>query len=165
MLQDSRLRTLLAISAVIIGVWLGHDRNLNKPAPAFSLPETDGGQVDLASYSGRPVLLVFWASSCSICQHELPILSRLEPEFRGHGISVVAINVGGESDARDYMSSNDIRLRSLYDSGGMVARAYHVGGIPKLVLIGKDGKIKRSTSGWTNESVLRDWMDSFGQTG
>lgn len=154
------LRTILLISALILGVWFGHDRNLHKPAPAFSLPETDGGQVDLASYNGRPVLLVFWTSSCSICQHELPILSRLEPEFRGHGISVVAIDVGGENDARDYMSANRIRLKSLYDSKGTVARAYNVGGIPKLVLIGKDGKIKRSTSGWTTERVLRDWMDS-----
>jgi peroxiredoxin len=160
MLQDSRLRTLLVITAIIVGVWWGRDGNLNKPAPAFSLPETDGGQIDLASYSGRPVLLVFWASSCSICQHELPILSRLEPEFRGHGISVLAINVGGESDARDYMNSNDIRLKSLYDPNGAVARAYHVGGIPKLVLIDKNGKIKRSSSGWANERVLRGWMGS-----
>jgi len=159
-MSRSPLRTVLVITAVLVGVWFARDANLNKPAPAFSLPETDGGQVDLASYSGRPVLLVFWESSCSICQHELPILNRLEPEFRGHGISVVAINLSGEDDARAYMSSNNIRLKSLYESNGVVARAYHVGGIPKLVLIGKDGKIKRSTSGWTSESALRRWMDS-----
>jgi hypothetical protein len=26
------------------------------------------------------------------------------------------------------------------------------------VLIDKDGKVKRSTSGWTSEGELRDWM-------
>ena len=37
---------------------------------------------------------------------------------------------------------------------GKVGRAYRVGGVPKLVLIDKDGKVKRSTTGWTNEDVL-----------
>jgi len=157
-MQQSPLRTLAIIIAVVLGAWLLRDGNLGKPAPAFSLPQTDGGQIDLASYSGRPVLLVFWASSCSICQHEMPMLDRLEPELRGRGIALLAINVGGESDARDYLSSNNIGLTSLYDSDGKVAHAYNVGGIPKLVLIGKDGKIKRSHAGWMAEDALRDWV-------
>lgn len=160
MLQRSRLGPLLFICALIAGFYLGKDRNLNQPAPAFSLPETDGGQVDLASFAGRPVLLVFWSSSCSICQRELPMLNRLEPELRSKGVSVVTILIGGEGEARDYMSSNSINLKSLYDADGTVARAYHVGGIPRLVLVGADGKIKRAASGYTTESVLLHWADA-----
>ncbi len=160
MLQRSRLGPLLLICGLFAGFYFGRDRNLNQPAPAFSLPETDGGQVDLASYSGRPVLLVFWSSSCSICQRELPMLNRLEPELRGKGVSVVTILIGGEGEARDYMDSNRISLKSLYDADGKVARAYHVGGIPRLVLIGADGRIKRSTAGFTNERVLLHWADA-----
>lgn len=159
-MQQSKLGTVLIITAVVLGVWLLRDGSLNKPAPAFSLPETDGGQIDLASYSGRPVLLVFWTSSCPICQRELPMLNRLEPELRSKGVAVVTILIGGEGEARDYMSSNRIGLRSLYDADGTVARAYHVGGIPRLVLVGADGKIKRSSSGYTNESVLLHWADA-----
>ncbi len=59
---------------------------------------------------------------------------------------------------RDYLSSNRIDLTSLYDSDGDIARAYNVGSVPKLVLIGKDGKIKRSQSGWASEDELRAWM-------
>ncbi len=144
----------------MFGLFFLRDANLNKPAPAFSLPETDGGRVDLASYRGRPVLLVFWTSSCPICQRELPMLNRLEPELRGKGIAVLTILVGGESEARDFVDSNRIGLTSLYDSEGTVARTYGVSGVPRLVLIDKDGKVKRSHSGWTDESVLRHWMDS-----
>jgi peroxiredoxin len=158
--QRSRLGPLLFIVALIGGFYFGRDRNLNQPAPAFSLPETDGGQVDLASYAGRPVLLVFWSSSCSICQRELPMLNRLQPELRSRGVAVVTILVGGEGEARDYMDSNRISLKSLYDADGSVARAYKVGGIPRLVLVGADGKIKRSTAGWTDESVLLRWADA-----
>jgi peroxiredoxin len=159
MLLRSRFGPLFLILALIACFYFGRDRNLNQPAPAFLLPETDGGQVDLASYAGRPVLLVFWSSSCSICQRELPMLNRLEPELRGKGVAVVTILIGGEGEARDYMSSNRIGLKSLYDADGTVARAYRVGGIPKLVLIGADGKVKRSSSGFTDESVLLHWAD------
>jgi len=41
-----------------------------------------------------------------------------------------------------------------------VSRAYRVGSVPKLVLIGGDGKIRRSTSGWTGQRALLEWMDS-----
>src|SRR5271166_4729701 len=160
-MQQSKLGTVIFIAAVVLALFFLREGSLNKPAPAFSLPETDGGQVDLASYSGRPVLLVFWTSSCPICQRELPMLNRLEPELRGKGIAVVTILLGGEGDARDFLGSNSIGLTSVYDSEGMVGRAYGVGGVPKLVLIGSDGKVKRSKSGWTDESVLRDWMDSI----
>lgn len=155
-MQQSRLGPVLFIAAIVVGLFLLRG-NLGKRAPAFSLPETDGGRIDLASYSGRPVLLVFWTSSCPICQRELPMLNRLEPELRGKGIAVVTILIGSEGEARDYMSSNSIGLKSLYDADGTVARAYHVGGIPRLVLVGADGKIKRSSAGYTNESVLLHW--------
>ena len=148
------------ILLVLLGIYMTRNGSLHKPAPEFSLPETDGGQVDLASYSGRPVLLVFWTTSCSICQKELPLLNRLASEFRRKGVAVLTIHLGGEEAARDYISSNSISLTSLFDSEGKVGRAYHVGGVPKLVLVGEDGRVKRSTSGWTDESVLRDWMDT-----
>src|SRR5271165_7081908 len=135
-MQQSKLGTVLFIAAVVLGLFFLRDGSLNKAAPAFSLPETDGGRIDLASYRGRP-------------------------ELRGKGIAVVTILLGGEGDARDFLGSNSIGLTSLYDSEGMVGRAYGVGGVPKLVLIGSDGKVKRSKSGWTDESVLRDWMDSI----
>ncbi len=138
--------------------WCEHG-GLHQPAPGFSLPETYGGRVDLESYRGRPVLLVFWTTSCPICQRELPLLNQLAWEFRSKGIAVLPIHLGGEAEASDYMSANNLSLASLFDADGAVARAYHVGGVPKLVLIGSNGKVLRSTSGWTNERVLREWME------
>ncbi len=156
----TRVSTALLFIAIGLGLYLVSNGGFSKPAPAFSLPETDGGQVDLATYAGRPVLLVFWTTSCPICQRELPMLNRMEWQFRDKGISVLTICVGGEDEAREYLSSNSIGLKSLYDAKGTAARAYHVNGVPRLVLIGKDGKVKHSTAGWTSESVLQEWMNS-----
>ena len=48
------------------------------------------------------------------------------------------------------------------DADGSVGQAYHVSGVPKLVLIGADGKIKRSTAGMADEKTLEQWMDAAG---
>jgi methylamine dehydrogenase accessory protein MauD len=157
-LRQARLATALLVTAFLLGVYLLHGGGFSKPAPAFSLPEPDGGQVDLSSYAGRPVLLVFWTTSCPICQRELPMLDRMNWEFRDRGIDVLTICLGGEGEARDYLSSNRIALKTVYDAQGKVGQAYSVGGVPRFVLIDKDGKVKRSSSGWANEEVLREWM-------
>jgi cytochrome c biogenesis protein CcmG, thiol:disulfide interchange protein DsbE len=161
MRSELRIGTLVVGAILLVGAFLAVNGHLSQPAPDFSLPEVDGTQVDLQSYRGRPVLLVFWTASCSICQHELPLLSQLEPDFRNNHISILAIHVGAEDEAREYMSANGIRLTSLSDSQGTVARAYHVGGVPKLVLIDADGRISRTASGWTNEQTLTGWMHAF----
>jgi peroxiredoxin len=88
-------------------------------------------------------------------------MSQMAPEFRSKGIAVVAIHLGGAEDVRDFMQSNHIALTSLVDAEGLVGQAYGVGGVPKLVLIGTDGKIKRTKAGMADESELREWMDSL----
>jgi peroxiredoxin len=157
--QQSGGKALLFAVGVFAAVYLLRDAGLDQPAPNFSLPETYGGAVDLASFHGRPVLLVFWTTSCGICRHELPLLDRMMPEFRSKGIEVVAIHLGPKEDARDYLRSNHIGVTCLVDAEGAVGQAYRVSGVPKMVMVGSDGKIKRSTAGMAGESVLREWMD------
>jgi peroxiredoxin len=159
--QQSRLGLVLLAGLLVVVFYLTKDGSPDKPAPALSLASEFGGRIDpLASYHGRPVLLVFWTTSCGICQHELPLLNRLAPEFRSRGIAVVAIHLGGEAAALEFMQSQGLNLATYADTDGAAARAYNVNGVPKLVLITQDGKIKRSASGWMDERELRQWMDS-----
>jgi len=159
MLRQPNLKFVLVVAAFCLGLYMLRDSIVSRPAPDFSLPGVYGGRVDLDSYRGRPVLLVFWTSSCPICQRELPLLSRLAPIYRGKDVNVVAIHLGGEDEAAEYLGANNVNLTTVYDEDGSVGRKYGVSGVPKLVLIGADGKIKRSHSGWTGESVLRHWLD------
>jgi peroxiredoxin len=156
--QSNGAGVLLLAAIVFGGVYLTSDRSLGKPAPSFSLPETYGGRVDLESYRGRPVLLAFWMLSCGPCLDELPMLDRLSPEFHRKGIEVLAIHLG-EGDPRDFLRSNHIELTSLVDTEGVAARAYNVSAVPRLVLIGSDGKVQR-TAASADESLLREWMES-----
>lgn len=150
---------VLTIGALLFLQW---DSMAGRPAPEFTLNQAYGGRVDLSAYRGKAVLLVFWLTSCGICRHELPLLDRLSPEFRAQGVEVLAINIRDIDGAREFMATRRLGLTNLIDPDGETAERYKVAGVPKLVLIGPDGKIRRTAAGWQDERTLREWLSSAG---
>ena len=102
------------------------------------------------------MLLVFWNTNCGICRHELPILDSLYAEASRNGVEIAGVNIGDVDGAREVM--RPLHLLNLVDEDGSAARSYSVSGVPKLVLIGADGKIWRSASGMRGEAALREWL-------
>src|SRR5690349_10872305 len=136
-MADSTNSGLLIVAGIVVlGVLATGDGGVGSPAPSFNLRETFG-HVSLDSYRGHPVLLAFWTTSCGICRHELPILSKVGPEFQRKGIEILAVNLGADGDVNDFLRENHIRLRSAIDDDGATSQAYRVHGVPKLVLIGR----------------------------
>lgn len=155
-MADRSSNALIWIAAgTAVFLFLRHNE-IGRQAPDFALQGAYGGEYRLDSFRGRPVLLVFWNTNCGICRHELPILDRLNGEAARNGVEIACVNIGDVDGARDVM--RPLHLLSLVDADGSAARSYGVSGVPKLVLIGADGKIKRSASGMEGESTLRAWL-------
>jgi peroxiredoxin len=144
-------------AALAVFLFIRHS-DVGRAAPDFALQGAYGGEYHLDSFQGRPVLLVFWNTNCSICRHELPILDSVFPEAIQNGVEIAGVNIGDADGAKEVM--RPLHLLNLVDADGSAAHAYGVSGVPKLVLIGADGKIKHSTSGFTGEATLRAWIHS-----
>ena len=90
----------------------GHSSRPKAPVAArpFTLAALGGtGQVSLAAYAGRPVIVNFFASWCVPCQHETPLLAGFYAAHHGQ-IQVIGID------------SNDAAAAAL-----KFVRAEHVG--------------------------------------
>ena len=92
---------VVALAAVLAGVAGGH----GKPPPPrlarnFSLPELGhpGATVSLASYSGKPLIVNFFASWCAPCQRETPMLARFYAGQHGR-VTVVGIDSNDQTAA------------------------------------------------------------------
>jgi thiol-disulfide isomerase/thioredoxin len=71
----------------------GTRREDARPAPPIELPGLDGELVALSSFTGRPVLVNFWATWCKPCRKEIPLLMALRGEFADSGLEVVGVAI------------------------------------------------------------------------
>jgi cytochrome c biogenesis protein CcmG/thiol:disulfide interchange protein DsbE len=58
----------------------------------FTLKDTNGREVSLASFKGRPILLNFWATWCPPCKAETPFLVELAEKYKDQRLAVIGVS-------------------------------------------------------------------------
>jgi cytochrome c biogenesis protein CcmG, thiol:disulfide interchange protein DsbE len=152
-------------AAVLLGAGLGHDPNRlpavleGRQAPDFDLATIDGGQrVRLADLRGQVVVLNFWASWCTACRVEEPVLGDAFERYRDRGVAVLGVSFqDSATDAGAYAASNRISWPLLSDPGSRTGLAYGVTGLPETYFIGPDGRVAHKEAGpLTTDLVERE---------
>lgn len=136
----------LALSSVLFLGCVGGQESQAETGKAFpfTLFSSKGKQVSLSDYSGRVVLLNFWATWCGPCIIEMPGLERLYQSLKASGLEVVAISID-DSDSRhkveSFLEKTALSFTVLYDSEGSLLSRYGVMGVPETFFIGPDGQV------------------------
>ena len=115
-------------------------------SPNFTTHDLAGKKVSLSDFGGRPVLLSFWATWCTVCRDELPALQRLQDQYRSDGFAVLLVNYRETSSnhMRQYLAGLHVNLEAVIDPDGAIASAYGVDvGLPVNVLSDRFGKVAR----------------------
>jgi len=132
------------------------------PAPDFALSDLAGKQVKLADYRGKVVLLDFWATWCPPCREELPHIEKIHRDLAAKGLVVLGMNLGEPAETvRNFVQQNKLTFRVLLDTQGKAAEAYDVEGIPHVVLIDHQGRVRETQSGYAPgmEKQLREKIE------
>lgn len=128
------------------------------PAAPFEGP--DGERLTLDDFTGRVVLVNFWATWCAPCLKELPSLDTLQGAFAEDEFKIIAVAADprGPKVAAEYLARLDIANLDLYaDPALRLASA--AGGaavLPVSILFGADGQeIGRLTgeADWASEDA------------
>lgn len=129
------------------------DPLIGKPAPEFILPSFDGEKVNLSDFKGKKVVVLdFWASWCGPCRMAMPEVQKLSNELKDKDVVFFAINIGEDKlKIQNFISKNNIKIPVLMDQTGKVAGSYGVEGIPRLVIIDKNGIIRGGHSGFSSD--------------
>jgi thiol-disulfide isomerase/thioredoxin len=128
-------------------------------SPAFTTHDLSGKKVSLSDFAGRPVLLSFWATWCTVCRDELPALQRLQGQYQSAGFAVLLVNYRETSSdlMRQYLSGLQVNLESVIDPDGAIAAAYGVDiGLPVNVLSDRSGKVARIMIGEVPIATIED---------
>jgi thiol-disulfide isomerase/thioredoxin len=128
------------------------------PVSDLVFKDLDGKELKLSDLKGKVVLLDFWATWCEPCKIETPWLIDLQNKYGAKGFVVVgiAMDEGGQKIVQPYAQSAKFEL----DDGSKVGINYPVvlgndtlsdkfgvTGFPTSVLISREGKLVKITSG------------------
>ena len=116
-----------------------------------TLNDLSGKPQSLAQWKGKPLLVNFWATWCGPCVQEMPELSALANEEAGKRFNVIGLGIDSPSAMSEFAAKHNIKY-PLY-VGGMggteLSRGFGNtnGGLPFTVLIGADGKVRKTYLG------------------
>jgi thiol-disulfide isomerase/thioredoxin len=85
-----------------------HAPAIPEELPKIALPDLDGKVRALSDWSGRPLLINFWATWCEPCRREVPLLRALKRKQTGLGLEVVGIAIDSPDAVRQYVASHGI---------------------------------------------------------
>ena len=114
-----------------------------KRSPGFRAPDVDGKELTLADFRGKYVYIDMWATWCGPCKREMPYLKALEEEFKDAEIVFVGLSVDKDKAAWENMvRKGELTGVQLYlGTGSSFQEAYRVEGIPRFILLDKNGVI------------------------
>ncbi|CAK0781164.1 cytochrome c biogenesis protein CcmG, thiol:disulfide interchange protein DsbE [Gammaproteobacteria bacterium] len=67
-------------------------------APPFAAETLDGSRLTLANLQGNVIIVHFWATWCSSCREEMPILDVYYQKYREKGLRVLSVSIDDEQD-------------------------------------------------------------------
>jgi len=140
---------VVTLFAGLLATGLGRDPTaissplIGRTAPGFQLRTLDGKRtVRLGDLRGQVVVVNFWASWCTECRVEHPVLDATWQRFRDSGVVIVGVGFQDtRSDALAYLKAAGVTWPAVEDPGSRTALAYGVYGIPETFFIGTDGQI------------------------
>ena len=111
--------------------------------PALTFETLDGdGEIRLADYRGKAVVLNFWASWCEPCKDEAPLLEEAWQRYRDEGLVVLGIDAQDfRSDAQGFVERYGLTYPMAFDGHGASLGRFGNTGFPETWFVGRDGRL------------------------
>jgi thiol-disulfide isomerase/thioredoxin len=157
----------IAAAALAAGIWLANTQHGTRDAAPQAaqilygqrLPLAQGGELDLATLRGRPVVLNFWATWCAPCVDEMPELQALSREFGATPVRFVGLGIDSPGNMAEFRTRYgiDYPLPVAGAAGTELARQFGnaSGGLPFTVVLDEKGLVRYRKIGRVDGAELR----------
>ena len=128
------------------------------PQLGFTLPDLTGQQRSLDEFSGKVVLVNFWASWCRPCIEELPSIHRLIEAMPEKPFAVIGVNVA-ESVLRVKTAAGRLGMKFpvLLDTDSKVFNDWGVTVLPTAHVLDRSGRVRyigRGPIEWDRKDIV-----------
>jgi thiol-disulfide isomerase/thioredoxin len=145
---------LAAVAAVGLVVTGGGAPAPQSEAFAVELATADGGTTTLAGFTGRPLVVNFFASWCPPCRAEMPAIEAVHQGF-GDRVRVLGVNVDFDTSTwRSFVAESGVTYETVFEPTQDLLRALGGTGMPTTVLLSGDGEVVHVHTGILDEASL-----------
>ncbi len=128
------------------------------PSPDFSFTDMNGKFFSLKDFKGKYIYIDVWATWCGPCKVEIPFLKTLEEELHNSQVAFVSICTFDEKEKWEVMvKDKDLKGVQLFaPKNNEFVKKYNIQGIPRFLIIDKEGKIFDSNAKRPSDPSLKD---------
>jgi len=127
-------------------------------APDITVTTLQGEKLSLTDLRGQPVLVTFWASTCTSCIRDMPHLIELYNELAADGLEVIGIAMAYDPPNRviELSRAKQIPYPLALDINSAAAKAFgDVSVTPSSFLIAPDGRVVLQKTGELDTQKIR----------
>ena len=145
---------VLVVLAIILGIraWQQQDVASGLAPPLAGVLLDGKGNFSLASKSGQPVLVHFWATWCPVCRAEQGSIEALAKDYP---TITVAMQSGAAETVSAHLNKEALSFPVLNDPDGTIAAQWGVRAVPASFVVDGAGRIRFVEVGYTTGVGLR----------
>lgn len=163
-------QTLLIIAVAVLaltgGVWArqhlnGPENQVEAKAIAtFDFPDLEGNRHTLSDWSGKVIIVNFWATWCPPCRKEIPEFAALQQEYGDQGLQFIGIAIEDKEPVEEFIDFIEINYPILIGGDPAIELAQQLGNtlgaVPFSVVIDLQGQIVHRQAGeFSKDKVIK----------
>lgn len=131
----------------------------------FSITDSNGNEVSVSDFYGKPIVINFWASWCPPCKAELPDFEKVYAEVQGEVVFMMVDLVDGSRETLEkgaiFWHNNSYTMPVFFDLTGEASNLLKISAIPTTIFLDRDGLLISKNTGMITEEVLRQGIESI----
>lgn len=155
----------ILIGAIALGLSLAVYLSLgSSTAPQSTFVLLDGSSKKTSDFVGKVALVNFWATSCTTCVAEMPMIVRTHEKYAPRGYETVAIAMSYDPPAYvvNFAQTRKLPFLVAIDNTGTVAKAWgDVNVTPTTYLVNKRGEIVKRYVGQPDFAELHKLIEKL----